>query len=336
VLTDAQILRAGGPDLIPPLQPWSIVGEAATRMADIFLSCADADRDAAADLVAEFTAGGWSVFWDQRLGIAGLDEVLRGEIASAKYVVVLWSKHSVISQRVIDEADTARIRNVLLPVLLDDARPPIGFRAIHAADLSGWRRAVRHPELGRFIEDVAGAIGTVDREAFEARNSSERRAGREGSPVHRARRALAGAGPATSAPIFISYVEEDRSVVDQLVRGIEGMGYQTWYYERDATPGPSYLEQVGEAIDGCSAIVLVISPVSVASPQVTVEVVRAHEAGKRFLPLRIGISHQEFQRRNSTWRMALGASATIDVPSDVSTIMQRIEKGLAFLFRAKP
>ncbi len=50
-------------------------------------------------------------------------------------------------------------------------------------------------------------------------------------------------------------------------------------------PGPAYLAQMGDAIEQAQAVVLVISPQSVGSNQVTTEVVRAHEANKAFIPL---------------------------------------------------
>ncbi len=69
---------------------------------------------------------------------------------------------------------------------------------------------------------------------------------------------------------------------------------------------------MGDAIEQCQAVVLIISPQSVGSNQVTTEVVRAHEANKAFLPLLNGISHEEFQSRAPVWRQALGASTSIE------------------------
>ena len=106
--------------------------------------------------------------------------------------------------------------------------------------------------------------------------------------------------------IFISYVEEDSSLVQEVAEGLEASGYKTWYYERDSVPGLSYLEQMGEAIDNAKAMVLVISPQSATSRQVTTEVVRAHEQAKPFIPLLHLMSHAEFQERQSSWRQTLG------------------------------
>ncbi len=118
--------------------------------------------------------------------------------------------------------------------------------------------------------------------------------------------------------IFIGYVEEDSSLVEEIAGGLEASGYRTWYYERDSVPGLSYLEQMGKAIDDAQAMVLVISPQSVTSRQVTTEVVRAHEQAKPFIPLLHGMSHAEFQERQSSWRQALGASTSITVSDDAS------------------
>ena len=131
--------------------------------------------------------------------------------------------------------------------------------------------------------------------------------------------------------IFISYVEEDSSLVQEVAEGLEASGYKTWYYERDSVPGLSYLEQMGEAIDDAQAMVLVISPQSVTSRQVTTEVVRAHEQAKPFIPLLHGLSHAEFQERQSSWRQALGASTSISVSDDASQAARRIALGLKAL-----
>jgi hypothetical protein len=129
--------------------------------------------------------------------------------------------------------------------------------------------------------------------------------------------------------IFISHVEEDEGIALEIARELEAAGYRTWYYERDADPGPSYLIQVHRAIERCRAIVIVISPAAVRSNQMTVEVVRGHEAGKPFLPVRSGITHSEFQRSQQEWRMALGASASLAVPSEgVVAVVPRLIRGL--------
>ena len=68
--------------------------------------------------------------------------------------------------------------------------------------------------------------------------------------------------------------------------GMSEQGYSSWLYERDVLPGVSYLVQTGDAIAACSAFMLLLTPRSLGSNQVGVEVVRAFEEGKPIFPLR--------------------------------------------------
>jgi hypothetical protein len=129
--------------------------------------------------------------------------------------------------------------------------------------------------------------------------------------------------------IFISHVEEDESIALEIAHGLEAAGYSTWYYERDRLPGVSYLDQIDEAIEQCQAVVVIISLASLSSWQVDKEVERAHESGKRFVPVLHGVKHVEFQTRKRGWRMAMGVNTSISVPADgASTIVPRIVAGL--------
>ncbi len=115
--------------------------------------------------------------------------------------------------------------------------------------------------------------------------------------------------------IFVSHVEEDAGVAIEIAQALEQAGLTTWYYERDCLPGPQYLLQVPVAIDESKIIVVVISPHSLGSNQVTSEIVRAYEVGKSFVPLLLGITHAEFQQRQPVWRQALGASTSLSLPT---------------------
>ncbi len=129
--------------------------------------------------------------------------------------------------------------------------------------------------------------------------------------------------------VFISHVEEDASVALEIAKGLEAAGHSTWYYERDSDPGPSYLLQIDDAILNADVVVLIISPQSLGSHQVTNEVVRASESDKAFMPVLLGISHAQFQEQQPEWRLALGAAASIPVPPEgVAGVLPRILKGL--------
>jgi hypothetical protein len=137
---------------------------------------------------------------------------------------------------------------------------------------------------------------------------------------------------APGTDVFISHVEEDGAVALELADALEAAGYSTWCYERDTIPGPSYLLQTSRAIESSRAVVVLISPDSLGSHQVTSEVVRAHEEVKPFIPLLIGISREEFSVRQPEWREAIGSAATLELPAaGVGVVAPRIVEGLAAL-----
>lgn len=132
--------------------------------------------------------------------------------------------------------------------------------------------------------------------------------------------------------IFISHCEEDAEIALEIAISLEKVGYTTWCYELDSIPGPSYLIQTGQAIEQAQSVVLIISPHSVGSRQVTNEVVRAHESGKYFIPILQDITHIEFQNRQPEWRAAVGAATSIRIPPEgVADILTRITAGLKAL-----
>jgi len=135
--------------------------------------------------------------------------------------------------------------------------------------------------------------------------------------------------PIKSSYIFISHIENDSAVAFEIAKGIEKAGYETWYHERDSLPGPSYLVQTSQAIIKSQAVVVIISQAAMSSTQMTKEVVRAHEAGKPFIPVLYGISHFDFKRRQPEWAEALGAAASVLIPTEgTASVIPRIVAGL--------
>jgi hypothetical protein len=108
-------------------------------MSDIFVSYAHEDRSRAEELAQRLEGRGWSIFWDRTIPIGKTwRETIGRELASARCVIVLWSKSSIESGWVQEEADDAKRRGVLLPVLIEKVQPPMGFRSIQAAELVDW------------------------------------------------------------------------------------------------------------------------------------------------------------------------------------------------------
>jgi WD40 repeat protein/tetratricopeptide (TPR) repeat protein len=129
--------------------------------------------------------------------------------------------------------------------------------------------------------------------------------------------------------VFISHVEEDEAIALEIAAGLEAAGYSTWYYERDSMPGLSYLLQTKQAVEASRAVVVIVSPASLQSPQMTKEVVRAHEANKPFIPVLRDVTHAGFQQRQPEWWEAMGAAASVRIPAEgVAAILPRILGGL--------
>jgi tetratricopeptide (TPR) repeat protein len=131
-------------------------------VADVFISYASEDRDAARRLAEHLEQSGCSVWWDRRL-IPGSDYSRRieTELEAASCVVVLWSKASVDSDWVSIEAGYAREQRKLMPALIEDVADevPLEFRRLHSARLVGWNGVAEDPELQSLVSAVNAATG---------------------------------------------------------------------------------------------------------------------------------------------------------------------------------
>ncbi len=115
-------------------------------MSDIFISYASKERDLVVPLVEALSAQGWSIWWDRET-IAGtaFDKVIEEQLDAASCVIVGWSHAALDSEWVRDEAEDARKRNILIPVLFEQVGVPLRFRRLHSIDLSGWQ-GIREPK----------------------------------------------------------------------------------------------------------------------------------------------------------------------------------------------
>ena len=96
-----------------------------TSQPTIFLSYAHADAKRAQQLAAALTARGYIVWWDNLIeGGASFAKSIREALEAADVVVVLWSKTSLESDWVADEAAQGRDRKRLVPLSIDGSRPP--------------------------------------------------------------------------------------------------------------------------------------------------------------------------------------------------------------------
>ena len=129
-------------------------------MADIFFSYKREDRAGVEPLVRMLEAEGFSVWWDPAI-VPGerFAKVIRNALDDASCVVVGWSVHSIESDWVQDEAATGRDRGMLVPVSLDGAAPPLGFRQLQTQSLKGWSGDRSDPRIASLIAGVRRLVG---------------------------------------------------------------------------------------------------------------------------------------------------------------------------------
>ena len=129
-------------------------------MADIFISYKREERQKARVIAEAIAAEGYSVWWDvDLLSGESFGAELEAIIRKAKASIVLWSSLSIHSHWVREEAELARTLGTLVPVLLDDADPPFGFRGINAENLRSWTGSLKAPELDRLLRAIRQKAG---------------------------------------------------------------------------------------------------------------------------------------------------------------------------------
>ncbi len=128
-------------------------------MSDVFISYAREDRDQAERLARVFGRQNWSVWWDKVIPPGRkYSDVIGEELACAKAVIVLWSRNSIASDWVKDEAQEGANRRVLVPAIIDTVSPPVGFRQVQTADLSTWDGSSTSAELESLVRSVGALI----------------------------------------------------------------------------------------------------------------------------------------------------------------------------------
>ena len=72
-------------------------------------------------------------------------------------MVVAWSEHSVKSRWCRTEANEGLERQILVPLRIDDVRPPLAFRSSQTASLNGWPR--EPGELDALLSGIRQCLG---------------------------------------------------------------------------------------------------------------------------------------------------------------------------------
>jgi hypothetical protein len=127
-------------------------------MADIFLSYAREDAAQARRLAQALESHGWSVWWDRRIPHGqNFTASIQQQLDDARCIAVLWSKASIASSFVLDEAAEG-LGGRLVPLLIEKVKQPLGFRQFQAADLTDWTGETPHDEFGRLLDSITTLV----------------------------------------------------------------------------------------------------------------------------------------------------------------------------------
>jgi TolB-like protein/tetratricopeptide (TPR) repeat protein len=131
---------------------------AETNRATVFISYARADQAHATKLAKALEQAGLEVWWDALIeGGAAFAKSIEVALENCNAVIVVWSKASVASDWVLDEAAKGRDLRRLVPISLDGTAPPLGFRQYQSIDLSGWHGNPAATEIASVVRAVAAA-----------------------------------------------------------------------------------------------------------------------------------------------------------------------------------
>lgn len=88
------------------------------------------------------------------------------------------------------------------------------------------------------------------------------------------------------AKVFLSYSREDRHVADRIARDLTDAGIEVWY-DANLGIGDNWPEVIFQNLQSAAAVILLLSPASIASEIVKAEWEYALRHSARILPVRI-------------------------------------------------
>ena len=148
-------------------------------MSNIFISYAREDWNWAKRLGQALEMQKWMIWWDRDIPPGkSFDQVIEEALDAAKCVIVLWSKNSVASDWVKNEASEGAKRGILVPVLIEDVKIPLAFRRIQSADLSDWDGTPNHPEFEILLSAISNILGIPQKSEGTKTDSAEKLEGK--------------------------------------------------------------------------------------------------------------------------------------------------------------
>ena len=160
----------------------------------IFLSYSRADFALAKPVLNALEAEGFSVWWDGLLEAGTVyTHTTEAALENAKAVVVLWSKTSINSHWVRDEAQSGRDSKRLVPLSIDGSMPPLGFRQFQCIEVSEANGDPNHPAMRNAFQAIHQLVGPAQTSVSVARFSPA------GAASVSRRRLMLGGGAVTLA-----------------------------------------------------------------------------------------------------------------------------------------
>lgn len=131
-------------------------------MARIFLSYSREDVAAAQAFAGVLERAGHEVWWDHHVRAGSrYSRDIAAALKNAQAVIVLWSKASIESAWVQDEAAEGLEGDRVIPAVLDHCKPPLGFRQYQTIDMVGWRAGAA--AFTRLLAAVEARLGGTDK-----------------------------------------------------------------------------------------------------------------------------------------------------------------------------
>ncbi len=164
-------------------------------MTDIFISYSRNDRERVRFMAQALEADGFKVWWDPEiLPGESFSKVIDNKLKDSSCIIAVWSKSSINSNWVQEEADDGMMRNTLIPVMIDEIDLPRGFKRLQTADLRGWEGDVDDPNWQMILTQVRKLVS--NRAAAEA---AERQAAAQAR--EKAKQKPQAPRPAAAAPV---------------------------------------------------------------------------------------------------------------------------------------
>jgi hypothetical protein len=143
-------------------------------MPDIFVSYSHKDKERVRPIVEELAKHGWSLFWDMDIPAGRTwHNYIAEALKNSRCVLVVWSHHSIDSDSVIEEAQIAKTRGILVPLCIDDVDLPLGFSLIQAPNIFGWNNKSTHPAFQQTIAAIELKLSSSPQPARASKPAKE-------------------------------------------------------------------------------------------------------------------------------------------------------------------